>query len=169
MICLPVNTCALNCAVILDSNSNKESAAFTISVKLEPTFAASIAALANPFAPSIENLANASAFEDISLNTLPVATFADFAILAAVCAILVATLKDEPVKSIITLLNETISLPLVPVFSAKRSTLAAFAAVTFSNEPNSSAILPNVVLRFVDDNPRALNFNSCAFNGIKSF
>ena len=54
------------------------------------------------------------------------------------------------------------------MFCAKRETLAAFLAVTFSNEPNSSEIAANVVLSLVASNPIALNFNSCAFNGIKS-
>lgn len=71
---LPVNTCASNSFVKLDSKSNKLSAAVKIVDKLVPIFAASIAACANPSAPPFANAANFSVFAAMSSMTLPAAT-----------------------------------------------------------------------------------------------
>ena len=136
MICLPVKTCASNCADILDSSFSNPSAALNIPVKLAPTFAASTAAFANPSAPIVENAANFSAELVISPITLLVDTPAAFAKSAATLETLVAASNDNPSKSINVLFSLTTSLLDTPAFCANFSMLAAFATVIFSNEPN---------------------------------
>ena len=145
--------------------------------KFNPTFLASIAALAIDSAPILENLANASILEAISDKTCPAATPSACANLPIALTASFAASLDAPVKSINPFWNEIKSFVATPKRVANCPICLMFFALTFSNVPkvfiNSPAIAPascpvpfNKRFAFIMEPCKAtdcLNANPCSF------